>query len=524
MEITARVEALSGLSGVVERYEAEKNLVDEIVSNEELLKSWSATFESNFSDPLFHRIDGIVHSRLGSTELAWIRFYEYISNVLIDDALLAHLVLNAELGGRQKIYSWLIQFIDFEMFNQHEWLIRKVRLDSEKLFSLSHEKDAKALLYCPEFESIFARPNDLNPLIALIGWEYLETVENVCVLGAHTFEEKPVFEKLFPNVTRFQLVEANPKVAERCAKGHEYDPRVNVASLALSNRDGFIEFNVSSNDGLSSSIMEMGDHTRYDTQTKMVETVRVPTKNWVNFLAEKKLAVPEFLLVDVQGAEYEILASIPTEHLKEIGILFCEASTTEIYKGAKTFEEVVSLLDETHYLVDYYGYDSFNSTHGNALFINRSLINESDKNVATILKELSVDKGPLQTSQPQNVEERILKEIWGPFLSNLERFREGASLNNDLLIWGAGSYGQKVADCLRGLRIPFSGFVDRDPSKTGTILKGKQIISPDMFESKLGSAASKPYVLVGTSYKAELFKYFDKIGFEPQKDYYSALL
>lgn len=55
--------------------------------------------------------------------------------------------------------------------------------------------------------------------------------------------------------------------------------------------------------------------------------------------------------------------------------------------------------------------------------------------------------------------------------------------NNNIMIYGAGVFGQRALECYGSSRV--SCFIDRDEKKIGTLLKGKPIVSIDKIAQQL---------------------------------------
>lgn len=74
------------------------------------------------------------------------------------------------------------------------------------------------------------------------------------------------------------------------------------------------------------------------SETKIVETISLD-----DFIVEQKAILPDYLKIDVQGAEYEVLEGGNLALNNVIGI-FLETQLREIYLGAPLFPEIHSLL------------------------------------------------------------------------------------------------------------------------------------------------------------------------------------
>ena len=94
------------------------------------------------------------------------------------------------------------------------------------------------------------------------------------------------------------------------------------------------------------------------------------------------------LLLDVQGAEHQILSSLSSELKSHIQVLYVEASLEEIYQGARCLDDLVAVLASDHQLVSFAPLSPQSPTHGNALFINRCL---SKSRVVSVGRKATAD-------------------------------------------------------------------------------------------------------------------------------------
>jgi len=86
----------------------------------------------------------------------------------------------------------------------------------------------------------------------------------------------------------------------------------------VSDADGVAAFNVASNDGESSSLLSLGSHSELFPEVTMKTSIQVPTRRLDSVLAEHGLEPPDFMIIDVQGAEYIVLKSLPASVLDRV--------------------------------------------------------------------------------------------------------------------------------------------------------------------------------------------------------------
>ncbi|MBK5941823.1 FkbM family methyltransferase [Halochromatium roseum] len=142
-------------------------------------------------------------------------------------------------------------------------------------------------------------------------------------------------------------VEAIPalfrQVAEKCANY----PTQHAINACLSNVDGVdILFNVASNDGQSSSILELGRHAIEYPAITYVEKISLPTKTINRLIRDQTLPNDiDFLLLDTQGAEGLILDGADL-FLANDCLVGCQIETgvVPLYEHGSTYLEIAAKL------------------------------------------------------------------------------------------------------------------------------------------------------------------------------------
>ena len=210
-------------------------------------------------------------------------------------------------------------------------------------------------------------------LISLADSPTTREIRTLCVGGAHRYQERDLFDRLFPNLQHIYLFEPIAELARQLKQIERTDSRVRVFPFALSDRNGEQEFFITNNDGESSSLLRLGKHREIFPHVKEVQATRVQCRTLDHVIQEAGLPKPDMLLLDVQGAEHRILASLSSELKRHIQVLYVEASLDEVYQGAGCLNDLVAVLADDHQLVSFAPLSPQSPTHGNALFVNRRL-------------------------------------------------------------------------------------------------------------------------------------------------------
>jgi len=172
-------------------------------------------------------------------------------------------------------------------------------------------------------------------------------------IGAHLGEEAQDYAKY--GVKKTFWYEANPNLIKPLVENVEkYRALDDFECAALFNVDGKeIEFKITNN-GQSSSLLEMGTHKKHYPQISVTETIKVTTRRFDSLIKEepnqyKLEGRSVFVNLDVQGVEFEVLqgfGDLLSHHNRDFRIdaVYTEVNFEEVYKGAKTMPFLNVLL------------------------------------------------------------------------------------------------------------------------------------------------------------------------------------
>ena len=134
---------------------------------------------------------------------------------------------------------------------------------------------------------------------------------------------------------------------EHCKKLSNADKKSNFIPLALSNYTGTSDFYITKNRGCCSCLEPRIDFLQkypYSVGSFHVEkktNIQVTTLN--KLISENKIKPPNYIKIDVQGLEYEVLEGC-NQYLDSVYGIKLETHFSPIYKGEKTFFEIHDLL------------------------------------------------------------------------------------------------------------------------------------------------------------------------------------
>lgn len=126
--------------------------------------------------------------------------------------------------------------------------------------------------------------------------------------------------------------EANPDLFLELQKQYAKFPHVKLFNCAVTDYDGEVEFNISNNDGASSSVGDFKDDfsKAQAGHLKMVRKIKVPCINLYNFLQRNGVAFIDDYISDIQGMDLTVLKTLkPFIDAGKIGSISCEVTKNE---------------------------------------------------------------------------------------------------------------------------------------------------------------------------------------------------
>jgi FkbM family methyltransferase len=188
-------------------------------------------------------------------------------------------------------------------------------------------------------------------LILPFAHNFLKKEHNVLIyLGVHRgkgFDELIGFHKVCYGF------EANPELYKHLVKRYRFYNNVHIIHAAVTDYNGMITFNISSNNGASSSIGEF--KKGWNDAIKMVQSVEVPAIKLSDFLKDKNIDFIDTYCSDIQGNDLTVLKTLASWiKNKKIGNITCETSKDShqnIYElGDNSESGFRTLLNENYYL------------------------------------------------------------------------------------------------------------------------------------------------------------------------------
>jgi FkbM family methyltransferase len=118
---------------------------------------------------------------------------------------------------------------------------------------------------------------------------------------------------------------------------------------AVGNKNGYVYINRSSNDGLSSSILELDEYHKYAApDLKYVGKEKVKISKLSKILKNNKNK-NIYVKIDTQGYEFEVLKSIDKNTFKNIHAFEIETNLVSTYKNVTLIENIIKYLRNKGY-------------------------------------------------------------------------------------------------------------------------------------------------------------------------------
>ncbi len=163
-------------------------------------------------------------------------------------------------------------------------------------------------------------------------------------VGANTGQEAGEYYK--NGVQRSIWIEAIPNVFAQLVFNISSCIEARAFNECVSDTDGqVVEFNVTDNNGESSSMLELGLHKEFYPQVVVSEKITCITKKLDTLIAENNIDINDydFLVIDLQGCELLALKGMK-DNLHKVKYAYLEVNKDEVYVGCARVEELDEFL------------------------------------------------------------------------------------------------------------------------------------------------------------------------------------
>lgn len=186
-----------------------------------------------------------------------------------------------------------------------------------------------------------------------------EQADGILHIGAHQGQEAESYHKSGARVIWF---EGMPDFFETLSHRIKSYPNQTAILAILGDSNRLVNFNVTNNQGQSSSVFSLAKGHRFPT--KVVSEISLQMKRLDEILTPQDLVDFSHWVVDVQGAELIVLHGAG-DLLDNCYTLDVEVSTYETYKGGAKFEELDNFLRENGFVALW---EFAENSHGNLFY------------------------------------------------------------------------------------------------------------------------------------------------------------
>jgi FkbM family methyltransferase len=178
---------------------------------------------------------------------------------------------------------------------------------------------------------------------------YLKNLKGAIHVGANIGEERDWYQRL--GFTRVIWFEPNKELFPKLLENLKEFPTQMAFNIGIHDflREGILH--ISNNAGQSSSLLELGLHSKYHPDVVYVKDQNVILTRLDYFLEDKELQINDFnfLNVDVQGTELNVLRSLG-DQLRRLDYVYLEVNDEEIYKGCALLPQIDEYLSMFSFL------------------------------------------------------------------------------------------------------------------------------------------------------------------------------
>jgi FkbM family methyltransferase len=189
-------------------------------------------------------------------------------------------------------------------------------------------------------------------------------VKGILHVGAHKCEELDVYLK-YTDSNSIYWIEAIEYLVKQ---NLDNIPNLNIINEVIGDKDGVeVEFKITNNT-LSSSILELGEHKNLHPNVIVTDVLKLKTKTLETIFDENSLHGKfNTLVLDLQGAEMLALKGLK-DIINEFDIIYTEVNEKEIYKECCILEDLDLYLNQYNFERKYL--NTLNN-YGNALYIRK---------------------------------------------------------------------------------------------------------------------------------------------------------
>jgi len=171
---------------------------------------------------------------------------------------------------------------------------------------------------------------------------FKENVKGVLHIGAHKCEEIRHYLNWGLDNSKIIWVEANPNLVENILKKNR---DINIKNFICCDEDNSLGILHVTNNGASSSILELGTHANLYKNIKYTHDVKVEKCRLDTMYKKYNISndFANFLNIDIQGAELLALKGLG-DLIYNYDYIYCEVNKNHVYKECALVEDIDEYL------------------------------------------------------------------------------------------------------------------------------------------------------------------------------------
>ena len=181
-------------------------------------------------------------------------------------------------------------------------------------------------------------------------------------VGAHECEEISIYNQYLDN-NNILWIEAMADKVEICRRRF---PAILIEHAVVSDKIENVVFNVSNN-GQSSSMLELGTHKIYHPDIHYVSSFSIQTSLLSDILDKYSELSFNFLNMDIQGAELKALKGMG-KYLEKLDYIYLEINEDYVYENCSLVSEIDAYLGQLNFVRKETAWWT-NATWGEAFYI-----------------------------------------------------------------------------------------------------------------------------------------------------------
>ena len=183
----------------------------------------------------------------------------------------------------------------------------------------------------------------LIPLNQMVTY-FKMNITGILHVGAHECEEQNFYLKENVQNENIYWIEAMQDKVDLMLMSN---PLLNIYQAVISDKnDEEVEFKITNN-GQSSSILDLGTHLKHHPQVHVTNVVKLKTSRLDKVIEKNNINMSNvnFLNLDIQGAELLALKSME-KYLKNVKYIYTEVNTEKVYKDCALMNEIDDYLQQ----------------------------------------------------------------------------------------------------------------------------------------------------------------------------------